>query len=300
MQFAEGLYPNDDYSLIVPACLANSLSTETLYADSKNEGGVFNVNALFKGTFRIWTGSRAQEFPFDAYECSIQVLLDRVPGHTSSNTRIYFTRLGGGWRDAPKTLHGLRDGSAIEEQWTIHAPLFCLGVDPVSNWKSVVEYSFLAVRRSEAEVVNGFGVTFMLVMLNFTAFGVLADDVSTRLTMAVTVALSLVALKFAQTGAPKAARANWFDQFVNSSILFTLATAVVFSVLGRVDASENTDAYCAGALAVGYFLLCVTFAVRIRLMIMREHEPIGKAKPPTPARLAQRKEPFKKKEKKGV
>ena len=139
---------------IIPELLTGALEeARELYSSTSVKEGVVSVNSAWGCRFQMYGGNNILHFPFDTHECMLTVQLDHIANQQKRDVR--FVRLGGGFRDNPaKALHCVRDFSSVSEEWTLHQPLFCIARDPVSGWKSVVEFSFLVARRPGGELLG--------------------------------------------------------------------------------------------------------------------------------------------------
>ena len=90
--------------------------------------------------------------------------------------------------------------------------------------------------------------------MNFAAFGIDSIDISDRLSFTSTIALTLVALKFAleNTSMPTCSQSNWIQKYNILCILLTLALMVLFAV-------GNGDQMIAVIVSSIVFFMCNLF-----------------------------------------
>jgi hypothetical protein len=102
-----------------------------------------------------------------------------------------------------------------------------------SSLRYKFQLRFHIKRKAEYFIYNGFLLVFFVVGMNFPMFSIEVEDVQGRLNICVTIALTLVALKFSLSGKmPQSSKSNWLDSYINHGIITCLAFMIVVSIVG--------------------------------------------------------------------
>ena len=130
----------------------------------------------------------------------------------------------------------------IRSFWSVTKPIFLIKRSRDS--KDDAQISFSIVRKSSPILYNGFFITFIVMLMVFTAFGLEYDDVGGRLAIVGTSVLSLIALKFSLSSSiPVCAMPNYYDIYVNVSIIACFVIMLLIAALARGDPEhQDTEA----------------------------------------------------------
>jgi len=205
------------------------------------------------------------DFPFDSHLCTITMyvassnafsdlhLYDRtryIEDHPISvmeansvkqvGNERFFDFLDATHRDANSNVEDannnvIKNFEAISNEWDVLLPKdhYYNAYANDSSGRYKFQIRFHIKRKAEYFIYNGFLLVFFVVGMNFPMFSIDVEDVQGRLNICVTIALTLVALKFSLSGKmPQSSKSNWLDSYINHGIITCLAFMIVVSIVG--------------------------------------------------------------------
>jgi len=152
----------------------------------------------------------------------------------------------------------IRNFECVAGDWELFPAQFVTYIEQTDS-KARFQLGFRVMRKGEYLIQNGFVMIYIIFSIIFTSFGIIlgdpvtgsmdamsvSDAVSSRLSIIVTVTLTLIALKFALSDKMPASICNWLDLYLNISVLCCLIMMAIFSLythnIHRM--SVNTDKF---------------------------------------------------------
>lgn len=154
----------------------------------------------------------------------------------------------------------IQDFEVVSNEWQVLLPddsFRCFGSGVSSRPKAQLRFHIM--RKSEYYLWNGFALVFFVVSMTFPTIGIPSGNVADRLNFLVTIALTVIALKFSLSDKmPLSDRSNWLDTYINYGILTCLAMMIVVSTVGSMEAHEDDTAQ-QNADRSSFFLLCIVW-----------------------------------------
>lgn len=200
------------------------------------KGFLVGIITEYIGVFAISSNSAVFDFPFDTYDCCMTLyyssfvkLKDNLQikdlvfaNYNNSDNSVDYGRID--------------DFDAVHDQWSIFQPK----IRNFNRGRPAFQFCFRIKRKFEVHISNGFAIIFIITGMNFAGFGIDVIDVASRLSFASTIALTLVALKFAlESDMPKSSKANWIQKYNLLCILYTLSLMILFAVENKLDTDDS-------------------------------------------------------------
>ena len=213
----------------------------------------------YTGVFAISTNSAVFDFPFDTYDCCITIFNSsfvKLKDNLQAKDIMYANYIVNGNNINYGAIY---DFDSVHDEWSLFLPK----LRTFSKGAPALQFCFRIKRKFEVHISNGFIIIFIITGMNFSAFGIDVLDVSSRLSFAATVALTLVALKFAlESDMPKSSKPNWIQKFNLLCILYTLSLMILFSVENKLGTDDDVAFISSITLFLLVTLLFSYFASR--------------------------------------
>lgn len=195
------------------------------------------------GCFRISTSQTVSNYPMDSYNLTCTL---NIPPSEPNFDKYYF-----GSYTLPDGLNKfaelIRNIEPVTDEWEVFVPEEIQFRGGSMNW-IFYQLGFRIERKFQYYFLNGFFITFVLVSISFTCFGLEPSDLANRLNLVSTTTLTIVALKMAlHTTMPISPKINALDAYVNCGIAFCFFFMIVLSISqNAVESPDRTlDLYLA-------------------------------------------------------
>jgi hypothetical protein len=165
---------------------------------------------------------------------------------------------------------------AISDEWHVCKPQMILS----SEEKEIVQLSFVVVRKHESFLFNGFFMVLLLMLMAFTSFGLEPDSLSDRLSLLITVTLTLVALKFALADKiPTSEKVNYLDQYLIAGIFFCACMMIVNAAIVKANHLDDINDGIFFIISLGSYVLynVVSFGVMYQKTLRSYFHSISRA-----------------------
>ena len=174
-------------------------------------------------TFRMSASTTVADFPLDAHNLIVTIIV--MPSQPMAED-YFFAEIRDGFIGNMAILSNVEPISVV---WAVYAAQMTQFKTPEK--KVFFQFGFVIQRKFAPQFWNSFFIVFCLVAAGFTSFGLALVDLATRLTLFITIALTITAIKLSWSGVvPSSEKPNLIDTYANAAVAFELFSMLAASI----------------------------------------------------------------------